>query len=333
MRVAFCSPGYSGKFLSFYYSVDKKLINGLTRCGHNVLHFRDRDEADSAFLNIRRIGAPLANRSFRRMLEAYRPELIVLHHADVITPDSLRHAKAELPGCRIVNVDGDFVHSQARYDRLMRLKGIADRTFLTSAGDILARLRQDGLAVDFIPNPTDPSLEDSRAGPSCDKDFDLVYFAGARPASDRWDLVTEIEAACPELRIGRFGAGKSRIFGRAYFDLLASAKCALNWSFRNDVRYYSSDRIAQLFGCGLCVCLPRSSGFDRFIEDDEAVFFDGAADLAQSVKGVIETGGWADIGRRGQAKFRTLFDATRVADYLVLAAFDRPVSGFEWADA
>src|SRR3954452_1640190 len=105
MRIVFCSPGYSGKFGSFYYSVDKKLIHGLIRCGHSVVHFRDRDEADAAFLNIRPIGAPLANRRFRRLVEAYEPDFIVLYHADVITPASLAYVKAIVPGCRIANVD------------------------------------------------------------------------------------------------------------------------------------------------------------------------------------------------------------------------------------
>lgn len=331
MRILVCSPGYSGKSGSFYFSSDKKLINGLIRCGHAVAHFRDRDEADAVF-NIRQLGRYRARGSFLRLVDQFEPELVLLLHADVISAETLVKLKERLPHCLVVDVDVDAIHTEERRQRHLSKRVGIDRTFVTSGGEWLSFLRKSGIRAAFMPNPTDSSLEAGNSYEAPRKQYDLIYVAGARLESGRWDLIDEVQRQSPGIAVGRFGADKQRIFGRPYLDLLLSTKLALNWSVRNDIQYYSSDRIAQLFGMGVAVCVADSTGYRDFLDESEAVFFRDAQDLALKVGAVTSNERWREIGRRGQKKYRQLFNETRVADYIVKCATGQDLSEFEWAD-
>lgn len=331
MKIIVCSPGYQGRFGAFYYSFDKKIINGLIRAGHHVAHFPDRDIADDVFFNFREVGAWVANRRLRQLALDFRPDAIVLMHADVVSEKVLNDIRAALPGLRIANVDCDpIITTPHQQDRIVRFGAAVDRTFITSAGETLAWVRAQGLDARYIPNPTDLGVEHIDAYDT-DKAFDLVYFAGAGAHNRRWPFVEDLRAATPDLSFKVFGANKQRIYGDAYFELLAKSIFSLNWSIRNDIDLYSSDRIAQLFGIGSCVCVPRSSGFSRYLGEDTAVFFDGAEDLAARLRVLKASGEWRAIAQRGQARYRQLFEGRRVGDYLVKALFDEPVDAFEWA--
>jgi hypothetical protein len=326
MKIVTCSPGYRNKFQDFYYSFDKKFINGFIRLGHSVIPFSDRDYGSR--LGIRALGTLLANRKLLAICESYRPDLLIFFHADRIS--TISAIKKMCPACRVVNIDCDPIINEEKRRRLLRYLPVADATLITSAGEWLMWLRKSGLRGGFVPNPTDPSIENVDSSSVTEKTWDLIFLAGATSASDRWNLIRTVAANAPTLKVGTFGAGKRKILGQQYFDLIKSAKAALNWSKRNDVELYSSDRIAQLFGSGICVCLPRSSGFGRYLGDDAAIYFDDADDLSTKVERAVRDGSWAEYGRLGRDQYRRLFNERRVAKYVLDFALGGDLSTFEW---
>lgn len=332
MRIIVCSPGYKNKFAGFYYAFDKKILNGLIRAGHNVIHFRDREESRIAHTKVLAIGKTRANLSLIEIAEHFRPEMIALFHADVVTNETLTTLRAAHPGCLVVNVDCDALvdgHVMTR----MRARGpVCDLSFVTTAGPSLATLRAAGVPARYIPNPTDASMEDVDAYAADEKNADLVYMSSYARKAAQWRFLDAVVAAAPELTIVRYGIDKQRLLGRAYFEALKRARAALNWGKYNDVPLYSSDRIGQLFGAGVCVAMPRGSGFGRFLGEDDALFFDGAEDLAARLRRAIADESWRAIGRAGQTRYRTLFNERRIAEFLVAAATGGDVTGYEWAD-
>ena len=56
---------------------------------------------------------------------------------------------------------------------------------------------------------------------------------------------------------------------------------ALNLSRRSDVPLYSSSRIAELMGNGILTLTPRGAGLETLYAEDELVYFDRPADLAE----------------------------------------------------
>lgn len=332
MRIVLCGPGYKNKFAGFYYSYDKKFLNGLIREGHNVIHFRDRDESRIAHTALPFIGNTRSNHSLLEVCEHFRPQMVALFHADVVSNSTLDAIRALSPGVRIVNVDCDALIDGHVMKRMTERGPKVDLSFVTTAGEPLARLRAAGVKAHYIPNPTDPSMEDIDAFAIEEKSADLVYVSSYGPRAAQWAFVEEVTRRAAGLRVAGYGAGKQRLLGRAYFEALARAKAALCWSKYNDVPLYSSDRIAQLFGSGLCVCLPRSAGFQRFIGEDDAVFFSSAADLAQRLSRIVADGSWRTIGRAGRDRYRALFSERRLSRFLVDATFGAPLRDYEWAD-
>ncbi len=63
----------------------------------------------------------------------------------------------------------------------------------------------------------------------------------------------------------------------------------LNYSRRNDVTLYSSDRIVQLTGNGLLTFSPRIPGFEKLYTEQEVVYFDDQFDLAKKINSLIKT--------------------------------------------
>lgn len=330
MRIIVCSPGYSDKFAGFYYSFDKRFINGLIRLGHSVVHISDRD-ANRAAWDLPLLGTRLASHQLLSVADAYQPDLLLLFHADKIGDWALDRIKRDNPSCRIVNIDCDPIETPRFRERALRRGSHVDATLITSAGVSLEALRKEGLCAGYVPNPADPSLDDIRDGP-VERPWDMVYFTAAPPESKKWAVAKAVAAEAPELKIGMFGDTKKRIFGREYYGILASAKAALNWSNYNDVHLYSSDRIAQLFGCGLCVCLPRSSGFQRFIPEECALFFDDASELAGSLREAVHSGNWQERGEAGRARYLALFNEQRVAQYVIDFAMEQNLDAYEWGD-
>ncbi len=330
MRVLMAGPGLRGRYGGFYYSTDKKLRNGLIRSGHNCLLFSDRDVADIA-LGVRSLGARYANRQFLKMVTKFEPDVVILFLAHIITRETFETARRMRPAIRIANVECDLLDSPKRFARHEKLKGLVDATFLTSAGEPLAELRRRLGRVSFLPNVVDTSIEDVRAFAAEDHAYDLVYVSSAPDDAPRWKLIDKVEQRVPSLRIGRYGSSKW-VYGTRYFSLLESTRCALNWSERNDIPLYSSDRIAQLFGSGTCVCLPRSLGYDRFLGEDGAVYFDSGEDLADQLDDVTRSGRWRDIASAGHRRYEALFNERRIAQYILDYTLEKDVSDFEWSD-
>jgi len=330
MEIVTVGPGIGNRYARFFYASDRKIRNGFTRLGHNVTHLSDRDIAASA-LGWRYLGKQMANRKLLDVVEAIQPDLIVLFQAHLILPETLSTLKEKVPHCKIANVDNDPMTIEVRVQRLLSLKGLVDATFLTSAGEHLERLRNEGLHTSYIPNCTDPSMEKGTPLEDGELQYDTVYFAGDPFLSNRWKLPRELAEVAPDIRCGFFGYGKKRIYGRAYFDMLRSSKTALNWSGTNDIYLYSSDRIAQLFGTGRCVCLYTGSGFQYFFNENEAIFFEDVKDLAGKLRSVLRENKWRDIAQKGQKRYRALFNEQRTAQYIADFTFGESIVDYEWS--
>jgi hypothetical protein len=329
MRIIVCGPGYQGKYRDFFYSLDKKLINGLIRAGHSVIPLSDR-EITRTLGGMRALGRIAVERHILHVARSYEPELLALFQADQVSNSMLRAFKEEHPTCPIVNIDCDPICFDEKAQRLIARRGFVDATLVTTAGAPLERLRSEGLRSGFMPNATDASVENADAFAYDGKFFDLIYISGMRKATSRWDIIRMVAQRASDLSVGSFGADKKKVLGQDYFNVLKRSRCALNWSVRNDVHLYSSDRISQLFGAGACVCMPRSSGYDMFLADTEAVFFADIDDLIGRLRHIKATEEWKEIARAGRDKYRALFNETRVARYILDFVFEAPLEDYEW---
>ena len=262
----------TGIRLSPAHSIQLKLSNGLTRLGHLVLNFADRDVARAkSWTGSRKFGRRAVNAALLAFCRHHRPDILLLGHADMIAAETVAAIRAEIKPLRVGQWNADPLFEP---DNIRRLRGkfdVVDTTFVTTAGAPLAALGAGGHAVSFMPNPVDASIEKGRADLLREAPFDLFYACGNPGVPPReicggtWnmnDFFAMLADRLPSLRMKLPGIDKApHLTAAAYQQALEHSAIGLNISRRADFPPYSSDRLAQILGNGCVVAMERATGY------------------------------------------------------------------------
>jgi hypothetical protein len=329
MRVLLVGPGVNRKYGDrFYYSSARRLLNGLVRSGHMVVHVSDRDLADYAF-GWRRLGAAYARSRIEEMAAHIRPDLVVLMLADLVSAETIARVRRASPGCRVVWVDLDPLTEPRFAERFDRMARTCDVVYATTGGAALRAAAGERPAY-FIPNMVDVSIDDGRADEAaCTID---VFFAGQKGATGpQWSRALALQQARPDLRYSYWGCNKTGgLWGRTFVETLATSRVGLNLNLVEG-GLYASDRMAQYLGNGVLVATDRASGYGAYFGDDEMVLFDDATDLAARLSDILAD----DVRRRamaraGRARALDIMATERVAAFVAATAMgDSPPA--DWA--
>ena len=313
------------------FDICRKLSCAAIRSGHAVVEFSDRAVArQGAPLGLKDLGRGWANRRFLQVVDELRPDLILLHFADLIDNASLAEARRLAPDVIIADINIDPIWTDKNRKRLALRRGVADALFVTTAEPALAANVEGAAFAAFMPNPVDPTVETGRAF-EAHTPLDLLFPCGDEdPREIGGRLVAPSVAALrlkgevQGLRMATPGInGEDEVRGAAYLDALASARMGWALSRRAALPLYASDRMAHFFGSGLAVLLDRRAGFDRFYGPGEAVFYSDLSDLALALRRLIADDDAARaIARRGWETTWRLFNVDRVLAYLLAQLFD-----------
>jgi len=312
-----------------FYAIQYKLSNGLTRLGHFVFNYSDRDVANANPFRIRALGVGRANKALVNVCREVRPDLLLLGHCTIIAAETIQSIRAEHPGLRIAhwNCDGLFVGENLA--RLRSLAPIVDASFVTTAGEELRQVVAHGGRACFIPNPVDRSIEALRVFERRELENDLVFLTGFnRYDAEKLEKCTAIRTRLPEIKFDVRGFyNQPGVYGSELFAVLANARMGLNISKRNDVYLYSSDRMSQLMGCGLLTIIDRRTRFSEIFSPDELVTYNGTDELIDKIDYFRRD----DTARRriaenGWRRAHTIFSETAVSQWILDITFDLPHS-------
>ncbi len=328
---------------AFQHNVGHKITNGLVRNGHFVSNFSDRDVARAgSWFGYRKLGVPAANKALHEFCRNVRPDLLLLGHADIIRPETLRAIRQDMSSIKIVQWNVDPVFEQDNINRIRTKLGVVDATLVSTAGEALAPLvSSHGGVLGFLPNPVDFSIETGRNYEKAQLPYDLFYACG-NPLMMRFtcgkdwlpeDLIQQIESGVPGVRTRLTSLrGFPQLAGAAYQEALESAAIGLNLSRRGDYYLYSSDRLAHMCGNGMAILMERSTGYDQYFSDDEFVFYSTIDELTQKVRRLLqEPAERQAIAKAGRERYHALFNEQIVARYITEVAFGllRP-SDYTW---
>ena len=96
----------------------------------------------------------------------------------------------------------------------------------------------------------------------------------------------------------------------------------LNLSRGKPIKYYSSDRIAQLMGNGLLTFIDEKTCYSDFFNKNEIITYKNTDDLIEKIlKYKKDDQLRKKIARNGRKKYFQLFNSTTVAKYIISRTF------------
>ena len=318
LKVVHCANFSESKLGQVFYSIDRKITNGLIRNGHFVYDFSYREVAkNSTFLKRKKLGTKKMNQKLIDTIINIKPDLLLLGHSELVYTSTLKKIKESFPDIKIamwwVDPFDRIVHIN---DRLPYL----DTFFATTSPKYYKQFFTNRTNFEYMPNMCDNSIETSKAFENKAYEYDLIFIG--RSDDNRKDFINKL-FEIEELDFKIFGNNKkSLIFGQDFLDTIAKSKMAINYSRYNDIPLYSSDRIIQLLGQGCLVFSPKIPEFDTLFTEEEIVYFNDFDDLKEKLifyknneKKRLE------ISKKGWEKAHRFFNSSVVTEKMVTNIF------------
>lgn len=313
-----------------FYLTPQRVTNGLTRAGHNVYIFNDRDVARyHGWFKSSKFGRQSMNDRLIKTCKNFEPDLIVLAHCHHVTNKTLLDIRELLPDCKIIHRNVDPLDDAGNVERIKSRIGYVDGIFITTAGDILEQFTGPTTFAAFFPNPVDDSIDTGRSFENQNHEYD-IFFAGGDlgPAHHRTKILSLLDRNFKNTstRLGIFGGGINQhsLFGVNFINALSHSKSGLIINKSEDFYLYASDRMSQYLGNGLLVYAPETPRYTDLFTDSEIVTYATGDDLLEKIKYFEHHDDERKkIAENGYLKAHRIFDTTLVARYFIDMTFDR----------
>ncbi|WP_440676906.1 glycosyltransferase [Candidatus Pelagibacter sp. HIMB1587] len=315
-----------------FYNTGRRINNGLIKLNHKVLTLSDRDLLTN-YKSISDItGSKKLNSTFIETVKNFKPDLILLGHADSIKTESLQLIKKEYPSIKISQWFLDRMDTKWKNNKIRFMDKIKymDYSFCTTDPKVLNLKNHK---VSYIPNPVDESLDDMKVYENKNPEFDL-FFAMSHGVhrgvlkkgkfDARENLINFLIKKNPHLKFNVFGMNNVQpIWGDEYKRQLYNSKIALNLSQGKPLKYYSSDRIAQLMGNGIATLIDKKTKLNELFSEKEAIFYNSKKDLNKKISEMIKYNNKRTLlAKQGRKSYHKKFNSLLVADYIISKTFN-----------
>ena len=133
-----------------------------------------------------------------------------------------------------------------------------------------------------------------------------------------------INLAKDNIKCDFYGFGnKQPIWGQEFIEKIANSKMGLNLSRGEPLKYYSSDRICQLFGNGLLTFIDKKTKLDNFFSSKEAIFYKDISDLIEKINKYKKDNKERKlIAKNGKLKYMKYLNSNLVSQFIIDQIFD-----------
>jgi spore maturation protein CgeB len=314
-----------------HYNTGKRLNNGLIRLGHNVLTISDRDLIHDNKTLKDFSGTSSLQKKIENNYNNFKPDLVILGHADSVTNETLDFLKKD--NTKIaqwfldpVSKNGPDFHNNKK--RIIDKDNLIDATFLTTHPDSLDFKLNNAF---YIPNPCDESFEIlENYNNHCENDLFFAMSHGVHRGSlkkgkfdNRERFLNKLIKKNENIKFDVYGMNNIQpIWSDKFIECIANSSMALNLSRGKPVKFYSSDRIAQLIGNGLLTFVDERTYLNHFFSNDEVIFYKNIDDLSYKInKYKRDDKQRRKIAKNGKKFYFKHFNSTQVAEYLVEKSF------------
>ena len=314
-----------------FFNTGRRINNGFIRLGHSVLGFSDRD-IQKYYKNIKDLkGAKSLNEKLRKTCYNYKPDIIMLGHADLISSDQIVELRNDYPNVKFgqwfldpLNKKGpDYERNKSRIlDKIDHL----DASFVTTSPSVLNFLPKKTNNY-YIPNPSDDSFETlNNFSKPCNVDVFFALSHGVHRGvlktgkiDDRINFLKQLSEITPDVKFDIYGIDKVQpIWADHYFKTISNAKMGLNLSRGDAIKYYSSDRITQIVGNGLVCLIDEKTQYRDFFNNSEMVFYKNVNDLSEKILKISRDEKLRKkIAKNGKTKYMKYFNSSLVAEFII----------------
>ena len=124
---------------------------------------------------------------------------------------------------------------------------------------------------------------------------------------------------------------KQPIWSNDFYDALYKSKMALNLSRINNVKYYSSNRIASLIGNGILTFVDVNTKLNHFFNNDEVIFYKNLDDLSSKIKYYKKNHTLRNkIAKNGKKRYFDIFNNKIIAQYICSRLFNNKIKNLSW---
>ena len=326
-----------------HYNTGKRLQNGFIRLGHNVLALSDRDiiNKNKSINDIS--GKKSLQQSIIETYDNFKSDCIILGHADSIENDTLEQLKNSNKHLKICQWFLDPVGEKGpdfdkNNDRVNKKLKYVDATFLTSDPSILKYKIENSF---YIPNPSDQSFEVLKNYENnCENDVFFAMSHGVHRGSlkkgkndAREFFINKLITKNKNIIFDVYGMNNVQpTWGDSFLSNISNSSMGLNLSRGQAVKYYSSDRIAQLFGNGLLTFIDKKTSFDDFFPKKSFISYKDINDLSYKInKYKKDEKERIKIARNGRNFYLKYINSSLVADFILSKTFDiKSKNKFVW---
>ena len=274
-----------------FYNTGRRINNGLIKLGHTVQTLSDRDTISHE----RKLTDPAGSRSLNtKLLEIisnFNPNLIMLGHADQVKNDTLRAIKDFYPSIKLCQWfldkmdDNQWKMNKIRFTKKFNY---IDASFCTTHPSTIKSLRKN--KVLFIPNPVDEAFENLNIFKNKFFKYDMFFALShgvhrgtlkSGKTDNRESILRELIKLNNGIKFNIFGMdNKQPIWAENFKNELSKSKIALNLSQGNSLKFYTSDRFAQLVGNGILTFVDEKTQLNKLFSNNEVVFYKNVRDLS-----------------------------------------------------
>ena len=325
-------------------SIAKKISNGLIRNGNDVINISDRDVVR---LNrgIKNINKDYLNNLLLETVDNYKPDAIILGHVNNLNNNTLEIAKKKYKHLKIGQWFEDNLSTKGpdpvtNKKNFLKYINYIDHSFVTSDPKYLKLDKKYNCS--YLPIPVDENIEYLKCyenkNPIKDVFFTMSHGVNKgvlrkNKIDVREPFVKKLVNLNPNIIFDIYGyKNQQPIWSHDFYEAIYKSKMALNLSRINNVKYYSSNRIASLIGNGILTFVDINTKLSDFFNDDEVVFYKDINDLTKQINFYKENNSKRSrIAKNGKKKYFKLFNNQIIADYISSRLFDfKPKKNLPW---
>ena len=319
-----------------HYNTSKRLNNGFIRNGHNVLTISDRDIINNQKSLKDLKGTKYLQTTTINNIKNFKPHLVILGHADAInieTIDYIKSNKIKIGQWFLDPVGKNTPDNIKNKNRLISKSKYIDASFLTTDPKAL---NYNSPNTFFIPNPTDQSFE-TLSNYEKNTEYDL-FFAMSHGVhrgilkkgkfDEREIFLKKLIRYNKNINFDFYGVeNRQPIWGDEFINRISNSSMGLNLSRGKCVKYYSSDRIAQLMGNGLLTFIDEKTHYNDFFSNKEIVTYKDLTDLSYLLQKYKKDKKQRKlIAKNGKIKYMKYFNSNIVSKYIVERTMDNIIN-------